>query len=232
MKKLNTLLILAVSIGLSACAKKGCNDVTAENYDASAEQNDGSCNFAPYIVLNGEPVVTIGTSASYIDEGATAYNRDGSAVEIEDNAYIVTPGVAGEYNITYTATNEYGSASVTRKVIIEMSREDILGDWDISSDCGFQFPIDGAKTLNAGLGNEIVDIPDFFTLVGGNALAIVTNLEIFFPEQTIPITGGEVTFSGNGTISGNANSMTVNFEYDNTVPLIGGSGTCTATFSR
>jgi hypothetical protein len=41
-----------------------------------------------------------------------------------------------------------------------------------------------------------------------------------------------VTFSGVGTINDQANTITITYTYDNTTPIIGGSGTCVATYTK
>jgi hypothetical protein len=51
-------------------------------------------------------------------------------------------------------------------------------------------------------------------------------------EQTIPITGGEITFSGNGTMTATGNIININYTYSNTIPFIGGQGTCVATYTK
>ena len=55
---------------------------------------------------------------------------------------------------------------------------------------------------------------------------------INIPNQTIDVTLGQVTFSGVGSINNQANSITITYTYDNTIPLIGGSGTCVATYTK
>ena len=51
MKTKNLLLVTAITIGLGSlltpCSKKeGCTDITADNYSADAEKDDGSCEYA------------------------------------------------------------------------------------------------------------------------------------------------------------------------------------------
>ena len=43
MKHRMYFLILAAGLGLAACKKEGCTSPYAENYDASAKKDDGSC---------------------------------------------------------------------------------------------------------------------------------------------------------------------------------------------
>ncbi|MCH2233791.1 MAG: DUF5011 domain-containing protein [Crocinitomicaceae bacterium] len=233
MKKLSMLAFIAISLGLGACKKKGCTNIQAVNFDTEAEKDDGSCNFIPTITLNGESTVTIGLSDTYTDAGATATNQDGSTVTVTDDSELVTSGLAGTYTITYTASNEHGNATATRTVIIEMNSDDALGDYTCASDCGAtQFPVDGARTIGSGVTSNSLVINDFFTLVGGTANATLDGQTLSFPNQTIAITGGDITFSGTGEFNSAATSVTVNFTYDNTVPFVGGSGTCSATYSK
>ena len=57
-------------------------------------------------------------------------------------------------------------------------------------------------------------------------------MTVTIPSQIITVTGGSVELSGTGTIDGSGDSFTINFTYDNTIPFIGGTGTCTATYTR
>ena len=41
----NSTLLLAISISLFSCKKKGCTDCNATNYDIDAAQNDNSCQY-------------------------------------------------------------------------------------------------------------------------------------------------------------------------------------------
>jgi hypothetical protein len=71
-----------------------------------------------------------------------------------------------------------------------------------------------------------------FNLVGGTANATINGNNINVPNQTIDVTLGQVTFSGVGSINNQANLITINYTYDNTIPLIGGTGSCVATYTK
>ena len=40
-----SVIVIGILFSLSSCKKKGCIDSTADNYDASAEVDDGSCSY-------------------------------------------------------------------------------------------------------------------------------------------------------------------------------------------
>ena len=46
MKRL--LLLLTITICISSCSQQGCTDPSADNYDSSAEEDDGSCIYTQF----------------------------------------------------------------------------------------------------------------------------------------------------------------------------------------
>ena len=55
--KISTVLFIGVSLVVSSCKKEevlidGCTDITAMNYQSSATNNNGSCEFAHQIIVN------------------------------------------------------------------------------------------------------------------------------------------------------------------------------------
>jgi hypothetical protein len=144
-----------------------------------------------------------------------------------------TTGTTGVYYVNYKATNANGSATAKRKVNVIIGKDNWLVNWSVTSNCGTtSFPLAGSPTVTSGSNaNELV-IDNMFTLVGGTAYATITGANIAMPEQTIPVTGGEVTFTGNGTMTATGNIININYTYLNTIPLIGGSGECVATYTK
>jgi hypothetical protein len=237
MKK--TLILLSVAtIGamtFTGCKKKGCTDATATNYNSKAKKDDASCLYVPTISIIGAADTTINVGSTYTDPGATATNKDGSTVEVivEQMADSVNTATTGVYYVNYKATNDNGSATAKRKVNVIIGKDNWLATWEVTSNCGTtSFPLAGSPDVTSGANaNELV-IDNMFTLVGGTAYATIAGANITMPEQTIPVTGGEVTFSGNGTMTATGNIININYTYINTIPLIGGSGSCVATYTK
>lgn len=221
-------LLLVTSTG---CKKKGCMDQNAVNYNAEAKKDDGTCKYIPTITVNGNNPENINVGDNYTDAGATATNKDGSTVNVLTNSQ-VDATTKGTYLVTYTATNENGSATATRTVNVNIGQGNWLVTWAVTSDCGNAFPLTTDPSITAGASaNELV-IDNMFNLVGGTANATINGNNINVPNQMIDVTLGQVTFSGVGSINNQANLITINYTYDNTIPLIGGTGSCVATYTK
>ncbi len=73
MKK-SLILLLSISIFYSCKKEKGCTDIAATNYSATAEKDDGSCNYfttTPYTIAtpNGFPDIQIPSDNPLTEEG-------------------------------------------------------------------------------------------------------------------------------------------------------------------
>jgi hypothetical protein len=200
----------------TSCKKKGCMDQDAVNYNSEAKKDDGTCKYTPTITVNGNNPENINVGDTYTDAGATATNKDGSSVNVTTSSQ-VDASTKGTYTVTYTASNENGSATATRTVNVNIGQDNWLVTWAVASDCGNAFPL-------------VID--NMFNLFGGTANATINGNNINIPTQTIDVTLGQVTFSGVGSINNQANTITITYTYDNTIPLIGGSGTCVATYTK
>jgi hypothetical protein len=215
----------------TSCKKKGCLDQDAVNYNAEAKKDDGTCKYAPTITVNGNNPENINVGDAYTDAGATATNKDGSTVTVNTSSQVDTT-TKGTYTVTYTATNENGTATATRTVNVNIGQDNWLVTWAVSSDCGNAFPLTPDPTITAGsTANELI-IDNMFNLIGGTANATVNGNNISIPTQLIDVTLGQLTFSGVGSINNQANLITITYTYDNTIPIIGGSGTCVATYTK
>ena len=213
---------------MSECAA----DAPADKGGKEAKKDDGSCKFAPTLVVNGNNPETINVGDAYTDAGATATNTDGTAATVTTTGQ-VDANTKGTYTLTYTATNDNGTSTATRTVNVVIGMNNWLVNWEVSSDCGTSFPLATAPVFATGTaGTNDLLIDNMFNIVGGTATATVNGSAINIPTQTIDFTFGQVTFSGVGTINDQANTITITYTYDNTTPIIGGSGTCVATYTK
>ena len=234
MKKILFLasVVLISTTQLTSCKKKGCTDSTAVNYNEKAKKDDGSCLYVPNISIIGAVDTAISVGTTYNDPGATATNKDGSSVTVTtDNQ--VNETTTGTYDVTYTASNANGTATAKRTVNVVIGQDNWTVTWDVTSNCGTtSFPLAAAPTISAGATANDLIIDGMFTLVGGTATATINGAIITIPQQTINITAGDINFSGVGTMNAQGNILTITYDYVNTTPLIGGSGTCVATYVK
>lgn len=243
------LLLVAGSFVMTSCHRKGCTDPTAVNYSEKAKKDDGSCNYTPFIKLNGAETMTINVGDVFNDPGAVANNSDGSSVPVATDASSVNTSVAGSYMVTYTATNEFGASSIQRTVNVVIGQSNWEGFWTVADNCSGAFPLNASPEITAGAGSTDIVIDGMFSIAidpipiilpsglyiasGGTCNATIDGNIITVPQQDYNIAGiGTITYSGTGTMNATGDSFTIDYTYDNTLPAIGGSGTCTATYTK
>lgn len=233
--KTTKLFLGALVIGAlvtTSCKKKGCMDEAATNFNSEAKKDDGSCTFTPDIKINGDASITIAVGTTYDELGATATNKDGSSVDVTITS-TVDNTKTGTYSVTYSATNENGTATAIRTVIVVIDQSTYLGEWSVNSDCSSTtFPLAGTPEILVGATANDINIDGFFTLAGGTAVGTISGNTITIPNQTINITVGDITFSGTGTMNASGTEIVIDYVYDNTTPLVGGQGACTATYTK
>lgn len=226
------ILVIGLGAGFSSCKKKGCTDATATNFNSKAKKDDGSCLYKPMITITGAADTTVSVGSTYTDLGATATNKDGSSVAVTVDNQVVTTTTGVNY-VNYSATNANGTSTAKRTLNVVIGQDNWTVAWTVTSNCGTtSFPLAGAPTISAGATANDLVIDGMFTLVGGTANATVNGASITVPQQTINITAGDINFSGVGTMNPEGTIINITYTYDNTTPLIGGSGTCTATYIK
>ena len=234
MKKTFLLLMLGIGVvSITSCKKKGCTDNGAVNFNSKAKKDDGTCLYKPFLTLNGAAQVTLNVSASYTDAGATATNKDGSAVAVTtDNQ--VDSSTVGTYYVNYAATNTNGTSTAKRRVDVVIGAENWTGvTWGMTTTCsGSEFPLSASPSVTAGGTASALNIENFFNLVGGTATGTINGAAITIPNQTINITVGNVTFSGTGAMNSTGTQIQITYTYENDTPFIGGNGTCMAIYDK
>ena len=226
------LLTALLSVGLISCKKKGCTDPTAVNYSSEAKKDDGTCNYVPTILVTGPATLTVSVGDTYTDQGATATNKDGSVVNVATDLSQVNTAAVGTFTVTYTATNEFGTATATRTVNVVISQDNWLGSPTVTTTCSATlFPLTNNPTVAAGGSSTSLVISNMFNLVGGSVNATISGQTITIPQQTVGITVGDIILSGTGTMNVNGTSFTVDYTFENTTPFVGGTGNCTATYA-
>lgn len=188
----------------------------------------------PTITINGSNPASVNVGSSYTDAGATAVNPDGSEAAVTSDISSVNTSATGTFCVEYSAENEYGTTRVGRNVNVVIGQGNYIGTYDLASDCGaLEFPLNGSQEAIALSTADSLQFDNFFTLVGGTAVATISGSTITFPNQTIGTAGGDIVFDGTGTMNGTGTEMTVTFNYDSSaIPFVGGVGSCTATITK
>ncbi len=187
---------------------------------------------APAITITGDNPFTIGLGETYSDPGATAENSDGTTAEVTADLSLVNTSETGSFTVTYSATNEVGTQTATRTVNVVMSQSNWLGDWGVVDDCGTAASLQDVQTITAGATSSDLLIDNVVDLVGGQLTATISGNNITVPQQIIDLTVGNLTISGTGTVNATGDVITLNYTYDNDTPIIGGSGSCVATYTK
>lgn len=188
---------------------------------------------APVITLKGNSVETVDLQGSYVDAGATALDdEDGDLT----NAIIVNNPVntntLGEYIVSYNVSDEAGNAAmpVTRMVNVMMSSGNFVGNFTGTSDCNTTlYPIASDLEVAAGSNPNRIILRSFYNLVTNpeDVEAIFDELEITIPDQNVGPFGG-ITLSGEGTISEDLSTITLNLNFNSLIA----DDECTAVYTR
>jgi hypothetical protein len=56
MKKIYSIAAVALVFALTSCEPQGCTDETADNYDADAEKDDGTCEYTAEILFYSDSI--------------------------------------------------------------------------------------------------------------------------------------------------------------------------------
>ncbi|MDD3877569.1 MAG: DUF5011 domain-containing protein [Bacteroidales bacterium] len=186
----------------------------------------------PVVTLTGDAVMTIDFGATFTDPGATATD------DVDDAVTVIVTGevnknAAGEYTLTYTATDEAGNVGTAeRTVYVSHRKGNIVATYTASEQCtgpGGPYTVNpysasitpGAATNMAiifnNFGNFTVPVNVNGTLAGNAGLTLT------IPQQT-----NGLTFEGSGTINAAGTVITITY----TAADGGATDTCTATWTK
>lgn len=228
--------------------ESGCTDPKADNYSFNAVLDDGSCLYNGRTleeVLNnggftqgGGDTIYVGcmdTSAFNYDPKANVSGpcyfigcTDSSAVNFDPKATISNANDCIYAGCTDPNAENYDPrATIDDGSCIDI-RQKFVGDWTVTTDCGFAFPTSGNQNISIvnGTQNEILFSP---FILGGDATGSVSNRT----QVSIGLTNqGPYAYSATGTINAAQDEIILNINYDNSIPFIGGSGSCIATYEK
>ena len=212
----HTWSLLAIFIFFSSCAKKGCTDPIATNYNPEAKKNNGTCIYEPGIKLNGDDSVCIPLKGSYIDEGASAIDADGSKLMVSvDNQ--VNTAKKGIYQVLYSAELQSGVVEVTRKVIVAIDRSNWVGTWKTHSDCGAMqlFHPDSLMTFVEGDQSNMVQTTDMLYYAPNTLLQASVYLDqIDMKKQYVQYTFANSYFTAHGNMNEDGSAFKLTVDYD------------------
>ena len=140
MKQNGILILMAFSLGIFSCKKKGCIDPIATNYSEEAKKDDGSCIY-PSIVTPTEETPTILTCSEF-NQAGTTYELQDLGLEID---YIVEckmsiscdlqikPGVviafATDAGLTVASAGSISAIATTENPFLFTGVDNAAGAW-------------------------------------------------------------------------------------------------------
>lgn len=232
MKKL--LFLAAISlIGLASCKKRGCTDPEAINYSSEAEKLNKSCNYTPFIFLSGDATMEILVGTPFSDPGASAIEKNGDPAELITDLSQVNTASVGSFDVTYTATNEFGTTTLIRTVNVIVGQQSWIGAPTATSPCNFSpFGFNENATISAGATESDIVIEDVFVsaTMGTSINAIVDGQSITIPQQTISNPLAYMYISGVGTMNSEGTQFTVDYSYSIFMMNMSTYYNCTITY--
>jgi hypothetical protein len=235
--KLSLFILLAGTVSLTSCKKKGCMDADATNYNEKAKKDDGSCTFQPVITVVGANPATVSVGSTYSDAGATAFVKNEGAVTVTTDLSQVNTSSAGSFTVTYSASNTNGTTTATRLVNVVLGQSTYMGNYAVENTCNaLDFPHTGTPQIVAGANANQVLINDAFTALGGTIVMNINGANVTVPATSIPIlvfgqTVGTLDFSGTGSMNATGTQIVMNYDWTRT-GLIEGNGVCTITYNK
>ncbi len=234
--KFLVLGLLAASVSFSACKKKGCMDAEASNYNEKAKKDDNSCEFKPVITIVGANPATVSVGATYNDGGATAFVKNAGSVNVTTDLTQVNTSQSGSFTVTYSASNAVGTTTASRLVNVVLGQSTYLGSYTVENSCGAtDFPHTGTPLVEVGANSNQVVVNNAFTTLGGTIIMNINGANVTVPPSSVEIPvllgGGELSYSGTGTMNVTGTQIIINYDWSRT-GLLPGDGACTVTYNK
>ena len=200
---ISATLLIASALVLTSCNKEDTN--------------------APVITLKGDASMTVDFKGTYAEPGATATDMDGKDNESDISSSIVTSGTvntssAEAYTVKYNVTDEAGNVApeVSRTVNVKINASHMAASYstvDVSGGITNTYP--ETVTASSSDPNKIIvtkfgfydNAGVYIILSGANGTTVTV------PSQSLVCGNPAATrqFSGDGTISKDGKTITVNY---------------------
>lgn len=102
------LAILSCTLALIGCKKEGCTDPQAFNYDADADENDGTCTYQSQTSFWINQNISNWLSVTYGVTTLSVYMNDVLVGTMDPADWKVGPDCGGD---NFTVTNDHGSVT-------------------------------------------------------------------------------------------------------------------------
>ena len=116
--RLTWIVTLLVLLFLSACGSSDSDSVVT-----------AGDTLAPVITLNGDATISQYWGRDYVDAGATAVDDVDGEVSVTVSGEVNTE-VAGDYTLTYTATDSSNNSSQLTRLVTVMAQRPFITTWD------------------------------------------------------------------------------------------------------
>ncbi len=172
---------------------------------------------SPVITLVGSDpdVVTYKSAASYTDPGATATDAEDGALTVTVEG-TVNMNSAGEYVLTYKATDKAGNTSTKTRTVVVDAAPYVAGSYNVEdfTDAGGGSTSNGTYpetvTVSSTVYNKI-NFTKFAFYVNAGAYATIAGSTITVPQQSITCGNPSAlrNFTGSGTFT--STTMVINY---------------------
>ncbi|MEI6122526.1 MAG: immunoglobulin-like domain-containing protein [Bacteroidota bacterium] len=190
----------------------------------SCKKNDTT---APVITLKGNnpDVVVWGSSANYVDPGATVVDDMDGTLSIDTITGTVNMFAAGNYTLTYTATDAASNQGTATRTVVVDAAPYLNGHFTVNNYIITTFDATYIDTLAITTTNNTLTFKHFATYQNAKVTATVAGTTITIPQQTMAcgLPTHTRTFSGSGTFA-NDSVFTINYTIADSTLVYSGHG--------